>query len=41
LPSLIGFGIRIRSEERVLARELGDPYLAYMTRTRRLIPGVW
>jgi protein-S-isoprenylcysteine O-methyltransferase len=41
LPPLIGFGIRIRSEERVLARELGDPYLAYMTRTRRLIPGVW
>src|SRR5215218_7725409 len=41
LPPLIGFGIRIRSEERVLVRELGDPYLAYMTRTRRLVPGVW
>jgi protein-S-isoprenylcysteine O-methyltransferase Ste14 len=41
LPPLIGFTIRIRSEERVLARELGDPYRAYMARTRRLIPGVW
>ena len=41
LPPLIGFGVRIRSEERVLARELGDPYRAYMARTDRLIPGVW
>jgi protein-S-isoprenylcysteine O-methyltransferase Ste14 len=41
LPPLIAFGIRLRTEERVLARELGEPYRAYMTRTKRLIPGVW
>ena len=41
LPPLAGFSIRIRREERVLARELGEPYRAYMGRTRRLIPGVW
>ena len=41
LPPLIGFGIRIRREERVLARELGEPYRAYMARTHRLVPGVW
>jgi protein-S-isoprenylcysteine O-methyltransferase Ste14 len=41
LPPLIGFGIRLISEERVLARELGEPYRSYMRRTWRLIPGVW
>jgi protein-S-isoprenylcysteine O-methyltransferase Ste14 len=41
LPPLIGFGVRIRMEERVLTRELGEPYRAYMARTHRLVPGVW
>jgi protein-S-isoprenylcysteine O-methyltransferase Ste14 len=41
LPPLIGFSLRIRHEERVLAAELGEPYRAYMQRTHRLIPGVW
>jgi protein-S-isoprenylcysteine O-methyltransferase Ste14 len=41
LPPLIAFGVRLVTEERVLARELGDPYRAYMARTRRLVPGVW
>jgi protein-S-isoprenylcysteine O-methyltransferase Ste14 len=40
-PTLIGFTLRLLSEERVLVRELGEPYRAYMARTRRLIPGVW
>ena len=41
IPPLIGFSIRLSTEERVLADELGEPYRAYMRRTRRLIPGVW
>jgi protein-S-isoprenylcysteine O-methyltransferase Ste14 len=41
LPPLIGFSIRLVLEERVLARELGEPYRAYMRRTRRLVPGLW
>lgn len=41
LPPLIAFAIRLVSEERVLARELGEPYRAYIDRTDRLIPGVW
>jgi protein-S-isoprenylcysteine O-methyltransferase Ste14 len=41
LPPLIAFAIRLVTEERVLARELGEPYRAYMQRTDRLIPGVW
>lgn len=41
VPPLLAFVLRIRSEERVLARELGEPYRSYMQRTRRLIPGVW
>ena len=41
LPSLAAFTARLRHEERVLARELGEPYRAYMARTDRLVPGVW
>jgi protein-S-isoprenylcysteine O-methyltransferase Ste14 len=41
LPTLAGFTVRLLSEERVLAAEIGDPYREYMTRTRRLVPGVW
>ena len=41
VPALIGFSLRLLHEERVLAAELGEPYRAYMRRTRRLIPGVW
>lgn len=37
----IGFGYRIHVEERALSADLGDPYRAYMLRTRRLVPFVW
>lgn len=39
--SLIAYLIRIRVEERALAEGLGEPYRAYMARTKRLVPGVW
>ena len=32
---------RIHVEEAELIRVLGDPYRAYQTQTKRLIPGVW
>lgn len=32
---------RIHVEEAELNRVLGDPYSAYQTRTKRLIPGLW
>ena len=41
LPALIGFTVRLLSEERVLAVELGESYRGYMIRTKRLIPGIW
>jgi protein-S-isoprenylcysteine O-methyltransferase Ste14 len=41
LPTLIGFTIRLLSEERTLAAELGQPYREYMNRTWRLVPHVW
>jgi protein-S-isoprenylcysteine O-methyltransferase Ste14 len=41
LPTLIGFTVRLLQEERVLAAELGEPYREYMSRTKRLVPGVW
>jgi protein-S-isoprenylcysteine O-methyltransferase Ste14 len=33
--------IRIRHEEAMLRRELGEPYEAYAKRTARLVPGIW
>jgi protein-S-isoprenylcysteine O-methyltransferase Ste14 len=33
--------IRIRHEEAMLRRELGEPYEAYAKRTARLLPGIW
>jgi len=42
---LVSFGIlfafRIRAEERMMVAALGDEYLSYMARTKRLLPGVW
>jgi protein-S-isoprenylcysteine O-methyltransferase Ste14 len=35
---LAGYAYRIRVEEDALVRSLGEPYRAYMRRTRRLIP---
>ena len=37
----VGFSYRVMVEERVLARALGQPYITYMRRTRRLIPHVF
>jgi protein-S-isoprenylcysteine O-methyltransferase Ste14 len=41
LGNAVGFGYRVIVEERVLVRALGQPYIAYMRRTRRLIPFVF
>lgn len=38
--ALIAIGYRIRVEERALRERLGQPYRAYMRRTKRLIPFV-
>ena len=40
VPAAIGYGYRIRVEEQVLSRDLGEAYRAYARRTRRLIPFV-
>jgi protein-S-isoprenylcysteine O-methyltransferase Ste14 len=46
-PVIIGGGmlasylVRIAVEEKALADGIGEPYRAYMRRTRRLIPFVW
>ena len=34
----ISFGYRMRVEERTLLKELGDDYVSYMKRTKRIIP---
>ena len=36
----LAYGYRIRVEERALLKTLGEPYRAYMQRTKRLIPGI-
>ena len=40
LPAL-GYAQRIPREEALLREQLGQPYVDYSARTRRLIPGVW
>ncbi len=39
--TLAGYLIRMRVEERALAEGIGEPYRAYMSRTKRLIPFIW
>ena len=41
VPTLLVFSWRMHVEEVALAAALGDRYLAYMRRTRRLIPGIY
>ena len=41
VPLLLAILNRIRHEERVLRRDLGQPYEAYARRTRALVPGLW
>jgi protein-S-isoprenylcysteine O-methyltransferase len=41
LPAWWLFQHRIAIEERALAQGLGEPYLRYMTHTKRLIPGIY
>ena len=41
VTSFLGYWIRIVVEERALAEGIGEPYRAYMGRTKRLIPFVW
>jgi protein-S-isoprenylcysteine O-methyltransferase Ste14 len=38
VASGIRYGIRIRVEERLLVSKLGNSYVQYMKRTKRLIP---
>jgi protein-S-isoprenylcysteine O-methyltransferase Ste14 len=33
--------LRIPREEALLIETFGDDYRSYMTRTKRLIPGIW
>ena len=35
------FALRVRAEERMMLEQFGDEYIAYMARTKRLVPGVW
>ena len=41
LASFLGYWIRMRVEERALAEGIGEPYRAYMRRTKRLAPFIW
>jgi len=38
LASIVTFGYRVRLEERALLAALGEPYAAYMRRTKRFVP---
>jgi len=38
---VILFALRVRAEEQMMLDEFGNDYMAYMSRTKRLLPGVW
>ena len=40
-PQLLALAIRMRVEERALVEAIGEPYRAYMARTKRIVPFVW
>ena len=33
--------VRLRAEERMMLETFGDDYVAYMARTKRLLPRLW
>ena len=35
------YAFRVGAEERMMLAQFGDDYAAYMTRTKRLVPGIW
>ncbi len=41
LAIVVTFSYRVRLEERALLAALGDPYAAYMQRTKRFVPWLW
>jgi protein-S-isoprenylcysteine O-methyltransferase Ste14 len=41
IPVLVGFIYRIRVEERFMTEQMGQKYLDYQKRTKRLIPGIY
>jgi protein-S-isoprenylcysteine O-methyltransferase len=41
LPIFLAFVRRMNVEEQVLTQSLGDPYVRYMSRTKRLLPFVY
>jgi protein-S-isoprenylcysteine O-methyltransferase len=38
---LVAYSIRMAVEERALAEGIGEPYRAYMRRTKRIVPFLW
>ena len=38
---VVSFSYRVRLEERALLQTIGEPYAAYMQRTKRFVPFVW
>jgi protein-S-isoprenylcysteine O-methyltransferase Ste14 len=40
-PQALGLWLRMRVEERALVEGIGEPYRAYMARTKRIIPFFW
>ena len=41
IPLGILFTLRVRAEERMMLDQFGDEYTKYISRTKRLVPGVW
>ncbi len=41
VPLTILVACRVGAEERMMVEQFGDEYTAYVSRSKRLVPGIW
>ncbi len=41
VPFIVLFACRVGNEERMMVEQFGDEYTAYVSRSKRLVPGIW
>ncbi len=41
VPFIVLFACRVGNEERMMVEQFGEEYTAYVSRSKRLVPGIW
>ena len=41
VPFIVLFACRVGNEERMMVEQFGDEYTVYVSRSKRLVPGIW